>query len=98
MTEVTEKLIKDMEVGEVGYTVYWAIYTVPNSFGLTTYAIRGDYDAISEPHGTMNVRIVRREHSVGVSVGALVEHKDTFGTAPLNLDWDWMDAIPMPNE
>lgn len=96
--ETTEKLIKDMEVGEVGYTVYWAIYRVPNDMGLNTYAIRGDYTALNKSLGTYNVRIVKREHSVAVGVGALVENKDAFGTAPLNLDWDWMGAIPIPNE
>lgn len=96
--ETTEKQIKDMKVGEVGYTLYWGIYKVPNDLGLDAYAIRGDYPATNAKDGTSNVRIVKREHSVAVSVGALVRYKDDFGTADLSVDWDWMDAIPMPNE
>ena len=83
---------------KVGYTVYWAIYKVSNDLKLNAYAIRGDYHCKSAPSGTRNVRIVKREHSIAVSVGALTEYQDEFGTANLNMDWDWISAIPMPNE
>lgn len=99
MAKITEKLIKDMEVGEVGYTVYWAIYKVPNDLKLNAYTIRGDYTALNVTRGTRSVRIMRHnENTIAVSVGALIENKDEFGTVPPRVDWDWMAVIPMPNE
>lgn len=95
--ELVETTIKDMAVGQVGYTQHWAVYGVPNDLRLTALAIRGDYDATDRPFGTSNVRIEMRSGGV-VAADMTNIDLEKLNAAPIQLDWDWLAVIPLPQE
>lgn len=89
--KVVETTIKNMAQGQIGYTVPWAVYAVPSSFGVTALAIRGDYTATDKPDGTSKMRIEMRNGSVLIDAKEL---EAPLGDAPIALDWNWLSAIP----
>jgi len=63
---VPKKLIKDMLIGETGWTVPWAA-TVDK---LGEYWIRPDYDIESELHGTVAMKVTRRNDFFEIEISS----------------------------
>jgi len=81
------RLIKDMQIGETGYTLPWALYSYPPNYLFA----RGDYPVSKEVDGTMTLGITRVD-SVFWQLAKPLANDRKLGVANLRLDWDWVQV------
>lgn len=81
------RLIKDMQVGETGYTLPWALYAYPSNYLFA----RGDYPVRPDAFGTMELGITRVDNASWQLTEPLPDGR-TFDLAPLHVDWDWVQV------
>ena len=69
------RLVKDMRIGEVGYTVPWAL----NRYQSGALGIEKDYPVFPEPGGTATLKIKRNKDGVAITALALRGSRPAVG-------------------
>jgi hypothetical protein len=89
MAPKIQKQIKDMEVGERGYTVPWALdceHIVKRDLTLNL-VVRGDYSVYEKAEGTIKMQIARTKDGITVIGASVRDYTFRFSGKPMMRAW-----------
>ncbi len=100
MAPKIQRTISDMKIGEIGYTVPWALdceHIVSHDLTLNL-VIRGDYSVSDQPRGeTVHMKIQRNEDGIIVFGDTVQDYSFSFSGMPMMTGWcplpvAWIEA------
>jgi hypothetical protein len=101
MAPKLQKTISDMQIGEIGYTVPWALdceHIVAHDLTLNL-VIRGDYSVFKTPMGqTVHMKMQRNEDGIIIFGDTVRNYRFNFSGSPMMRAWSPIPVTWIENE